>query len=52
MQITGLPEQDVLFVRFEADVSGRPCLPYFIALDRATQSVGALQPMLKCMLMA
>ncbi|KAK9826366.1 hypothetical protein WJX81_002936 [Elliptochloris bilobata] len=39
LQITGLPEEDVLFVRFEADVSGRPCLPYFIALDRATQSL-------------
>jgi len=45
-QITGLPEQDVLFVRFEADVSGRACLPYFIALDRTTRSIGAAAPRL------
>lgn len=29
-------------MRFEADVSGRACLPYFIALDHTTHSVGAL----------
>ena len=29
-----------MFVRFEADVIAKPCLPYFIALDRDTSSVG------------
>ncbi len=27
-------------MRFEADVIAKPCLPYFIALDRNTSSVG------------
>ena len=29
-----------MFVRFEADVIAKPCLPYFIAVDRETSSVG------------
>ena len=40
MQITDIPEEDIVFVRFEADVIAKPCLPYFIALDRETTSVG------------
>lgn len=40
VQITDIPEEDIVFVRFEADVMSKPCLPYFIALDRKTESVG------------
>ena len=40
VQITDIPEEDIVFVRFEADVIAKPCLPYFIALDRDTTSVG------------
>ncbi|CAK0786854.1 hypothetical protein CVIRNUC_010068 [Coccomyxa viridis] len=39
VQITDIPEDDIVFVRFEADVIAKPCLPYFIALDRQTSSV-------------
>lgn len=38
MQITGLAEEDILFVRFEGE-GGQHCLPYFIALDREKQAV-------------
>ena len=40
LQITGLPEQDVVFVRFDLDVINQPCLPYFIALDRDSSTIG------------
>jgi hypothetical protein len=40
MQTLGIPEEDIVFVRFEADVIAKPCLPYFIAVDRETSSVG------------
>ena len=43
VQITDIPEEDIVFVRFEADVSAKPCLPYFIALDRQTSTVGMWQ---------
>ncbi len=37
-QITELHEQDIVFVRFEGE-GGPHCLPYFIALDRESESV-------------
>ena len=43
VQITDIPEEDIVFVRFEADVISKPCLPYFIALDRQTSTVGTQQ---------
>jgi len=38
VQITGLEEEDILFVRFEGE-GGLHCLPYFIALDREKRAV-------------
>ncbi len=40
MQITNIPDRDILFVRFDTDVIAQSCLPYFIALDRTTKSIG------------
>ena len=45
--MAGLKERDLLFVRYEkASQVDKNCLPYFIALDHDTKSVGApcLQP--------
>ena len=30
----------MVFVRFDLDVINQPCLPYFIALDRANNTIG------------
>ncbi len=40
VQITNIKEEDIVFVRFDTDVIAQSCLPYFIALDHATKSVG------------
>ena len=40
--MAGLRERDLLFVRYEkASRVDRACLPYYIALDHETKSVGA-----------
>lgn len=41
LQITDINEEDIVFVRFDTEVIAQSCLPYFIALDRSTKSVGA-----------
>lgn len=38
VQITGLEDRDILFMRFEGE-GGPHCLPYFIALDYEEQAV-------------
>jgi hypothetical protein len=40
VQITNIKEEDIVFVRFDTDVIAQSCLPYFIALDHETKSVG------------
>ena len=41
LQMAGLKEQDLLFVRYEKSSQvDKACLPYYIALDHETQSVG------------
>jgi hypothetical protein len=47
-QITDIPERDILFVRFDTDVIAQSCLPYFIALDRSTKSIGMANSRLLC----
>ena len=38
MQITGLEDRDILFMRFQGE-GGPHCLPYFISLDHEKQAV-------------
>ncbi|KAK9867697.1 hypothetical protein WJX84_009670 [Apatococcus fuscideae] len=38
-QMTGLPDEDIVFVRFQKEGASSFCLPYFIAIDRSTCSV-------------
>lgn len=40
MQMTALPNRDVVFVRFQNEASSHSCLPYFIAIDEHSHSVG------------
>ena len=35
----GLPDEDIVFVRFQKEGASSFCLPYFIAIDRSTCSV-------------
>ena len=35
----GLPDEDVIFVRFQNEGRFRGCIPYFIAVDKSTKSV-------------
>ena len=37
----GLPDEDVIFVRYQNEGTFRGCIPYFIAVDRSTKSVVA-----------
>lgn len=39
-QMTALPDRDVVFVRFQNEGSSHSCLPYFIAIDEHSKSVG------------
>ena len=39
--MAGLKEKDLLFVRYERGSQHTECLPYYIALDQETKSVGA-----------
>ena len=36
LQITGLPAEDVPFIRYRSDAANRAVLPYFISVDRPT----------------
>lgn len=38
-QMTGLPDEDVIFVRFQNEGGYAKCLPYYIACDPSTRSV-------------
>lgn len=38
--MTGLPNHDVVFVRFQNEAISHQCLPYFIAIDEHSNSVG------------
>ena len=38
--MTALPNRDVVFVRFQNEGSSHSCLPYFIAIDEHSHSVG------------
>ncbi|KAK9847646.1 hypothetical protein WJX84_000251 [Apatococcus fuscideae] len=38
-QMTGLPDEDVIFVRFQNEGRFKGCIPYFIAVDKSTKSV-------------
>ena len=40
LQMTGLPNHDVVFVRFQNEAISNQCLPYFIAIDEHSNSVG------------
>ena len=40
--MTGLDDRDIVFVRYVGQAKDRRCLPYFIAVDRSTHSVGKL----------
>lgn len=42
MQMTGLEDHDIVFVRYVGAALDRNCLPYFIAVDRSTESIGKL----------
>lgn len=40
--MTGLDDRDIVFVRYVGQAQDRHCLPYFIAVDSSTESVGKL----------
>lgn len=40
LQMTGLDDSDIVFVRYVGQAKDRHCLPYFIAVDSSTHSVG------------
>jgi len=40
--MTALPDRDVVFVRFQNEGTSHSCLPYFIAIDEHSKSVGQL----------
>ena len=40
LQMTGLDDRDIVFVRYVGQAKDRNCLPYFIAVDESTKSVG------------
>ena len=42
VQMTALPDRDVVFVRFQNEGTSHSCLPYFIAIDEHSNSVGQL----------
>ena len=42
--MTGLPNHDVVFVRFQNEAISNQCLPYFIAIDEHSNSVGKTFP--------
>ena len=44
--MTGLEDHDIVFVRYEKSAKDRHCLPYFIAVDKSTHSIGECPPML------
>ena len=44
LQMTGLPNHDVVFVRFQNEAISNQCLPYFIAIDEHSNSVGETFP--------
>ena len=46
MQMTALPDRDVVFVRFQNEASSHSCLPYFIAIDEHSHSVGQCDSLL------
>lgn len=46
MQMSGLDDRDLVFVRYVGQAKDRSCLPYFIAVDRSTESVGKHEAML------
>ncbi len=41
--MTALPDRDVVFVRFQNEGTSHSCLPYFIAIDEHSNSVGQLR---------
>ena len=41
-QMTGLEDHDIVFVRYVGAALDHKCLPYFIAVDRSTESIGRL----------
>ena len=43
VQMTALPDRDVVFVRFQNEGTTHSCLPYFIAIDEHSNSVGQLR---------
>lgn len=43
VQMTALPDRDVVFVRFQNEGTSHSCLPYFIAIDEHSNSVGQLR---------
>ena len=45
--MTGLDDHDIVFVRYVGQAKDRHCLPYFIAVDASTHSVGKHVPLVK-----
>ncbi|KAK9802679.1 hypothetical protein WJX73_004994 [Symbiochloris irregularis] len=39
LQMSGLKERDLAFVRFQGEANDQHCLPYFLALDHETKSI-------------
>jgi len=44
VQMTGLDDRDIVFIRYVGQAKDRNCLPYFIAVDESTKSVGQSSP--------
>ena len=40
--MTGLDDGDIVFVRYVNEAKDKHCLPYLIAVDKSTTSVGKL----------
>lgn len=38
--MTGLSDRDIVFVRYVNEAKNKHCLPYLIAVDKSTTSVG------------
>lgn len=51
LQMSGIKEKDLAFVRFVGGAHSQHCLPYFIAVDHATNSVGEPKCMIACLLL-
>ena len=47
LQMTGLDDRDIVFVRYVNEAKDRHCLPYFIAVDKSTSSVGGFNSQLE-----